>query len=177
MESFIRVDFNINRVIQRARKKSVAFQMLAKNERKTGAFSVRSGSSSHQQKELKRGGSWKSPGFWSHCHLLPLTLLQPPDPEGCVCILKFSDVLPGRKDSGGSEELHSLQVWPLMQVFNWGSEYASALIFWHVSLGAAFLFLLPSDDLPPSPLLVIFHYLEWMCESNTAPAMPIPTSC
>jgi len=37
--------------------------MLAKNERKTGAFSVRSGTSSHQQKELKRDGSWKAAGF------------------------------------------------------------------------------------------------------------------
>lgn len=150
--------------------------MLAKNERKTGAFSVRSGSSSHWQKELKRGGSWKSPSFWSHWRLLPLTLLQPPDPEGSICIMKLTDLLPGRKGSGGSEEVHSLQALLLLQVFNQGSEYASAPIFWHVLLGATFLFLLPSDVLPPSPLLVTLHHLDWMCESNTAPAMPVPTS-
>lgn len=151
--------------------------MLAKNERKTGAFSVRSGNSRHQQKDLKKGGSWKSPGFWSHWPLLPVILLQPPDPEGCMCILKFADLLPGRKHSGSSEKLHSLQAWPLMQVFKWGSEYASALIFWHVLLSVAALFLLPSDALPPSPLLVTLHCLDWMCESNAAPAMPVPTSC
>lgn len=61
-KNFIRVYFNISRVIQRARKKkSIAFQMSAKSERKTSFFSVRSGSSSHQQKELNKSGTWKCP--------------------------------------------------------------------------------------------------------------------
>lgn len=68
-KNFIRVYFNISRVIQRARKKkkSIAFQMSAKSERKTSFFSVRSGSSSHQQKELNKSGTWKCPSPWGHC--------------------------------------------------------------------------------------------------------------
>lgn len=41
--------------------------MSAKSERKTSFFSVRSGSSSHQQKELNKSGTWKCPSPWGHC--------------------------------------------------------------------------------------------------------------
>lgn len=42
--------------------------MLAKSERKRGFFSVRSGRSTHQQKELNKSGTWKCPSSWGHCH-------------------------------------------------------------------------------------------------------------
>lgn len=147
--------------------------MLAKNERKTGTFSVRSGSSSHQQKELKRGGSWKSLSFWSLWHFAAS------NPNVALRSRRMyvqPEVHWGRKDSDGSEELYSLQACPLIQIFRWGSEYTSALIF-----GVSCL-VLPSCSfyllmLPPLPLLVTLHCPDWMCESNTAAAKPVPTSC
>lgn len=151
--------------------------MLAKNERKTGAFSVRSGSSSHQQKELKRGGSWKSLDFWSPWHFAASNpsvatrsrrmYLQPE--------VHSHPSSQGRQDS--SEELHSLQASPLIQVFNWGS--ISTLL---LSLFGLSCLVLPSCSfhllmLPPLPLLVTLRCPDWMCESSTAAAMPVPTSC
>lgn len=106
--------------------------------------------------------------------VLPLILLWPPDPEGWMCNLKFTHILPGRKDSDGSKELHSLQACPLIQVFNWGSEYTSALFFWLSAWCSCSFYLLL---LPQLPLLVTLCCPDCMCESNTAAAMPVPTSC
>lgn len=90
-------------------------------------------------------------------HLLSLALWQPADPEGCICVLKFSNLLPDRRDSGGSGMMPSGAVTP---VCSWGSEHTSALIFQYTFLGATFVIPLLLDVLPPSPVLVILDQIE-----------------
>lgn len=105
--------------------------------------------------------------------LLPLILLWPPDPEGCMCNLEFTHILPGRKDSDGSEELHSLQA---LHAFRSSAGAHSMLLLSFIGVSCL---VLPSCSfyllmLPPSHLLVTLCCPDWTCESNTATAMPSP---
>lgn len=132
--------------------------MSAKSERKTSFFSVRSGSSSHQQKELNKSGTWKCP---SPRPLPLLLLLQPAGSEGCICILKF--LLKG----GAVVAQRNFTAIRHGQSCKFSAECISPLVLQHVLLDI-FLFLPPFDA---SHHHFCIDETVWL---NPACTMPLP---
>lgn len=109
--------------------------------------------------------------------LPPLVLLWPPDPEGCICNLKFTDILPGRRDNSwfrGAAQPSGLPTHSGLQLglrVCFCSQFLVGLAWCCLPLPST-CWCSPTIISAGNPLLS-----DCMCESSTAPAMPVPTSC